>query len=62
MKCSSLALAAALLVASPALAAPIDPAPVVAAERAFAADGLELAEFELEVEILIKNRLRNPKI
>ena len=41
MKCSSLALAAILL-ASPALAAPIDPAPVVAAERAFAADGLEL--------------------
>jgi len=41
LKCSSLALAAILL-ASPALAAPIDPAPVVAAERAFAADGLEL--------------------
>lgn len=41
MKCSSLALAA-LLLASPAVAAPIDPAPVVAAERAFAADGLEL--------------------
>lgn len=34
--------AAALLAASPALAAPVDPAPVVAAERAFAADGLEL--------------------
>ena len=30
------------LTASSALAAPIDPAPVVAAERAFAADGLEL--------------------
>ena len=41
LKCSSLALAA-ILIASPALAAPIDPAPVVAAERAFAADGLEL--------------------
>jgi len=35
------ALALALL-ASPALAAQVDPAPVVAAERAFAADGLEL--------------------
>jgi ketosteroid isomerase-like protein len=41
LKCSSLALAAVLL-ASPAFAAPIDPAPVVAAERAFAVDGLEL--------------------
>lgn len=39
MRCSSLALALALL-ASPALA--IDPAPVVAAERAFAADGLAM--------------------
>ncbi len=41
MRFSSL-LAAALLLASPALAAEIDPAPVVAAERAFAADGLAL--------------------
>lgn len=42
MRCSSLALAASLL-ATTALAAPsVDPAPVVAAERAFAADGLEL--------------------
>lgn len=41
MRCSSLALAATLL-AAPALAKDIDPAPVVAAERAFAADGLEL--------------------
>lgn len=41
MRCSSLALAAVLL-ASPALAAAIDPAPVVAAERAFAADGLAM--------------------
>lgn len=41
MKASSLAIAA-LLVASPALAAAPDPAPVVAAERAFAADGLAL--------------------
>ena len=41
MRCSSLALAATLL-ASPLLAAEITPAPVVAAERAFAADGLEL--------------------
>lgn len=30
------------MLATPALAAPVDPAPVVAAERAFAADGLEL--------------------
>jgi hypothetical protein len=42
LKRSSLALAAVLLAASPALAAPVDPAPVVAAERAFAADGLEM--------------------
>jgi ketosteroid isomerase-like protein len=42
LKCSSLALAAALLLASSAAAAPVDPAPVVAAERAFAADGLAL--------------------
>lgn len=41
MKRSSLALIASLL-AGPAFAAPVDPAPVVAAERAFAADGLEL--------------------
>jgi hypothetical protein len=41
LRCSSLALAA-LLAAGPALAKDIDPAPVVAAERAFAADGLEL--------------------
>jgi ketosteroid isomerase-like protein len=41
LRCSSLAVAA-LLLASPALAKDIDPAPVVAAERAFAADGLEL--------------------
>lgn len=41
MKRSSLVLAAVLL-ASPALAAAMDPAPVVAAERAFAADGLAL--------------------
>lgn len=41
MRCSSLALAATLL-AAPAFAKDIDPAPVVAAERAFAADGLEL--------------------
>lgn len=33
---------AGLLLASPAPAAPVTPAPVVAAERAFAADGLEL--------------------
>lgn len=33
---------AAILLATPAVAAPVDPAPVVAAERAFAADGLEL--------------------
>ncbi|RAK67301.1 DUF4440 domain-containing protein [Phenylobacterium kunshanense] len=40
---SGAALIAALLVSSsPAVAAEIDPAPVVAAERAFAADGLEL--------------------
>lgn len=43
MKCSSLALAAALLTAPlPAAAAAVDPAPVVAAERAFAADGLAM--------------------
>ena len=36
------AAALSLLLAAPALAAPIDPAPVVAAERAFAADGLAL--------------------
>lgn len=41
MKSSSLAFAAALLAAAPA-AAEIDPAPVVAAERAFAADGLAM--------------------
>ena len=41
MRCFSLALAA-LLAAAPAAAKDIDPAPVVAAERAFAADGLEL--------------------
>lgn len=41
MKRSSFALIASLL-AGPALAAPIDPSPVVAAERAFAADGLAL--------------------
>lgn len=41
MKRFSLALVVAL-VANPALAKDIDPAPVVAAERAFAADGLEL--------------------
>ncbi len=41
MKCFSAA-AAVLLLATPALAAPVDPAPVVAAERAFAADGLAL--------------------
>lgn len=41
MKCFSVAAAAALL-AGTALAKDIDPAPVVAAERAFAADGLEL--------------------
>lgn len=41
MKCFSAA-AAVLLLAFPALAAPADPAPVVAAERAFAADGLAL--------------------
>lgn len=41
MRCSSLALALALI-AAPALAKDIDPAPVVAAERAFAADGLAL--------------------
>lgn len=41
MRCSSLA-AALALVAAPALAADVTPAPVVAAERAFAADGLEL--------------------
>ena len=41
LNCSSLALAVALL-ATPALAADVDPAPVVAAERAFAADGLAL--------------------
>lgn len=35
-------LAVALLLAAPALARTIDPAPVVAAERAFAADGLAL--------------------
>jgi len=40
-RCSALALAAALA-AAPALATPADPAAVVAAERAFAADGLEL--------------------
>jgi len=40
LRCFSLALAGVLL-ATPALAA-VDPAPVVAAERAFAADGLEL--------------------
>lgn len=33
---------AALLLATPALAAEVTPAPVVAAERAFAADGLEM--------------------
>ncbi|HET6970344.1 MAG TPA: DUF4440 domain-containing protein, partial [Phenylobacterium sp.] len=33
---------AAALLASPALAAPVTPAAVVAAERAFASDGLEL--------------------
>jgi ketosteroid isomerase-like protein len=38
---TSLAFAAALL-ATPTVAAPVDPAPVVAAERAFAADGLEM--------------------
>jgi ketosteroid isomerase-like protein len=38
----SLALALGLALTSPALAARVDPAPVVAAERAFAADGLEL--------------------
>lgn len=43
MKPCDLMLAAVLAVAPPALAAPkIDPAPVVAAERAFAADGLKL--------------------
>ncbi len=46
MKAFELALIAALiaaLLATPALAAPkVDPAPVVAAERAFAADGLKL--------------------
>ncbi|WP_374469432.1 DUF4440 domain-containing protein [Phenylobacterium sp.] len=43
MKRSSLALAATLLLAAPAPAQPkVDPAPVVAAERAFAADGLAL--------------------
>jgi hypothetical protein len=36
------ALSLALALAAPALGAPVDPAPVVAAERAFAADGLEL--------------------
>ncbi|MFN3584787.1 DUF4440 domain-containing protein [Phenylobacterium sp.] len=41
MRCSSLALALAFL-AAPAAAEEITPAPVVAAERAFAADGLEL--------------------
>jgi ketosteroid isomerase-like protein len=41
LRCSSLALAA-LLLAAPAAAKDIDPAPVVAAERAFAADGTEL--------------------
>ncbi len=41
MKCFS-AVAAAAILATPALAKDIDPAPVVAAERAFAADGLEL--------------------
>ncbi|MDF2900198.1 MAG: hypothetical protein K0Q62_257, partial [Phenylobacterium sp.] len=40
MRASSLSLAL-LLIASPALAQ-VDPAPVVAAERAFAADGLAL--------------------
>ena len=33
---------AAALLTSPAIAAPVTPAPVVAAERAFAADGLEM--------------------
>jgi ketosteroid isomerase-like protein len=43
LKSSSLAFAAALVFASPALAkSGIDPAPVVAAERAFAADGLAM--------------------
>jgi len=43
LKCSSLSLAAALLAtALPAAAAAVDPAPVVAAERAFAADGLAM--------------------
>lgn len=37
-----MALSAALTLASPALAGPITPASVVAAERAFAADGLQL--------------------
>ena len=41
MRLSSLVVTAAL-VAAPAVAADIDPAPVVAAERAFAADGLTL--------------------
>ena len=41
MKCFSVAAVLAVL-ASPALAKDVDPAPVVAAERAFAADGLEL--------------------
>ena len=36
------ALPLVLAIAPPAFAAPVDPAPVVAAERAFAADGLEL--------------------
>lgn len=43
MRRSSSALAVlALLAAAPAASAAVDPAPVVAAERAFAADGLEL--------------------
>lgn len=42
MKCSSLALGAVLLAAALPAWAAVDPAPVVAAERAFAADGLAL--------------------
>lgn len=42
MKCFSLAAATLALLVSPAVAKDIDPAPVVAAERAFAADGLAL--------------------
>jgi hypothetical protein len=42
LRCCRLAAALALLLAAPALAAEVTPAPVVAAERAFAADGLAL--------------------